>query len=1273
MRATAPRLLSALVLGLALGVPPVVHAGDAVPATPGQDVRLDEFFDGEVDWPLNLGTEFPGAQGTVTGVADQPRAGLTAVRLAGDFTKGGAYIDTGRTLPVDVQDTLAIRFQAMTSNVQSLTVRVIDATGQCHQAKGFKLNADGQWHDVALEPAKLAGGEHWGGANDGVWHGPAKSFHVLVGPTATEKQPVLMLADIRAEVATAATVSGVAVQYDFEAAQALGDWQVAGDVAIDATAGFKGTHSLRLARGEDKLEVATHAVSTTFPVAPGALLVTGACSGEMRSPDFSYNGQVLVEWLNAGGGVMERSEAALGYGTIAWQPFRKQLQVPAGAVQARLCVQLNKTSGTFRVDELQAAAATLAAPKPMYVERQTYGTAQVGNLLLPDDARVITVTAEMLKPLPPETRVVTWFLRDYWGAELTGPATAPLGRGPRSKRSRNTYTAAIDLAGVALELGKYYELVTSIAQPGGDAAVDNTSFAILPEAPSRKLDPADIPFTSRNWDNRLYEYFLFSDRIGIRVCGLWGGFGSADPGKISMPRIDVNEKLGMLSLSGVSISAIENHQKGYEAYTPEIIAQGTTAMVNAYAKRGLRFISLGNEPPTTEERARECVPFYKAAYQAAKSVDPTIQVIGTSVGATEAYFKAGFGEWCDVYDFHDYTDHNTVRASFARYHELFKQYGHAKPIVSTEIGVNSQGLSRMAISKILVKSISTFFACGGKHISWFDMMYPDPEGKNVGGGSDSMNVFNCRYNSYSPRLDALAYYRMVNGILVKSCVGERLWNGDIRGILFTDPSDACFLVIWKEKGRSDVFLPLPGTNAVQVQRMDGSASSLDAGGAGLTLEVSEEPLLLSYTGGATSLAEQLGKPAISLERLPEAIVKGSSVDLTFALEGAKPGDLAFTLPPGWSAKPGASDASSATWTVSAPADTAAREGRIAVSVGKAGELFFGLPVTGRLSVQMLPVPAPAGGTPGLGLHIRNNGTTPQSAIAQVALLGEFGIDKGSFPISQPKPAGAYFAEQAELPVEIAGGAERTIVLPLAGVDPQTIYRARAVVTDADGAQSVRERLVAGFAGVPRAAKPIAIDGVLDEADWQRSPVLHLNEARQFYGFAKRTWRGTDDISAEMRVLWDDACLYVSATVTDDVFSNTKSGGDLWAGDGLQFLIDPRRASAEKIGKYDIGMALTPAGPQTWCFGSADASAPAGLVPDVRLAVKPTGTAGNMIYELAIPWSRIAPFQPGVGHDLGLSMIINEDDGTGRDGFIGWMSGVHLKEVDMVGDLILLGD
>ncbi len=1228
-----------------------------------QVMRLDDFSDGEVDWSLNLGQEFPGAQGSLSAEKDQPAVGQSALKLAADFSKGGAYIDAGKDLPQDIQELQAIRCRIMTREATGFGIRLIDSSDQCHQARGPALKPDGNWQDVEILPGKVVGGEHWGGANDGQWHGPAKSVHILIGKDPGKLKQTLLIGDIRLEALVATAVRAASFAQDFESGDALAGWNSSGEVAIDNAVAFKGAHSLLLKRGQEHAEVATVATGPAFAVSPGALLVSGACAAELRSPDFSYNGQVLVEWLGGGGQVLETSEVALGYGQQAWQPFSKQVAVPAGATQARLRIQLNKTDGVFRADDLAAAKVAATERKSDRIDRITYTSAQLGNLILPKDKRVFTATVHVLKPLPPEQRGMTWYLRDYWGAELTRPASVQLAKGERSG-NRGTWKADIDLAGIPLDIGRYYELVTSIAQPGAEPFVDNTSFAILSEAETKKHKREDVPFTSRNWDNRLSEYFHFSERLGIRVCGLWGD-----------ARIDLCEELGLHSLSGVGTNAIENHNGDWQKITPDVLRQQVRDLIAKCGKRGLRYISLGNEPPPNEERARECVPAYKAVYEEVKKIDPTIQVIGTSVGPVEAYFKAGFGPYQDVYDFHDYTDHHAVRAAFTAYKVLFAKYGNAKPIVSTEIGLNSQGLPRLAISNILVKSLTTFFACGGLHVSWFDMMYPDPEGKSVGTNGDSMNVFNCRYASYSPRLDAVAYYHMVNGICVKKCAGEKTYDPDIQATLFKDTDGGRLLVLWKEKGRRDVFVPLPGTGAVRVVRMDGGSVDLDAGKEGLTLEVDENPLLLQWKSGAGSLPDALGEPAAMLAAIPEGVVKGGSADLTFALAGISADAMTLTVPPGWSARKGADGKSdgkpTTTWTVTAPDDTAAREGRVAVSLGKAGELWFGLPVTGRMSVRLLPTVALADGKAGLRMLVRNNGREKQTVDARFTLVGEFAMAKGTFVVTQPAATKTFFAAVADAKIEVDSGAEKEFAVPLAGVDPQTLYRVQATVTDAMGRAVTRERLVAGFAGVPRAKAAIAVDGNLKEADWQRSPVLQIAEARQFSGFGEtRVWRGAKDLGAELRLLWDDQNLYLAVQVADDVFRNEKQDGDIWAGDGIQFLVDPCRESPEKIGKYDYGAAQGSKGTQVWCFGSADAGAPAGEVAAIKLAIKPSGTAGARLYELAIPWSRLAPFQPGMGRDLGLSLILNDDDGQGRDSFMGWFSGVHSKEVDMVGDVIL---
>src|SRR5206468_12521204 len=103
-----------------------------------------------------------------------------------------------------------------------------------------------------------------------------------------------------------------------------------------------------------------------------------------------------------------------------------------------------------------------------------------------------------------------------------------------------------------------------------------------------------------------------------------------------------------------------------------------------------------------------------------------------------------------------------VRQNIGQYRELMKKHGNVKPIWSTEIGLNSQGVARHAVAVDLIKKFTTFFAAGGENASWFGLLYPDPEGKLHGSSGDSHNVFNCRYNGYSPRLDAIAYYNAVN-------------------------------------------------------------------------------------------------------------------------------------------------------------------------------------------------------------------------------------------------------------------------------------------------------------------------------------------------------------------------------------------------------------------------------------------------------------------------------------------------------------------------------
>ena len=188
--------------------------------------------------------------------------------------------------------------------------------------------------------------------------------------------------------------------------------------------------------------------------------------------------------------------------------------------------------------------------------------------------------------------------------------------------------------------------------------------------------------------------------------------------------------------------------------------------------------------------------------------------------------------------------------------------------------------------------------------------------------------------------------------------------------------------------------------------------------------------------------------------------------------------------------------------------------------------------------------------------------------------------------------------------------------------------------------------------------------------------MTLDQPNQFAVITKKTakWDGPEDLSGTMRMLWDDNYLYIGMVVRDDIFSQPEVDGNIWRGDGLQFLVDPCRDTENKPGKYDYCVALSPKGPQAWCSFTADPTkAPSGEVKDFLLKITPSGEKGGMIYEMAIPWSRLSPFVPAPGADLGLAMIINEDDGQIRDSFMTWFGCAHSKQLSMNGDVLLLDE
>ena len=469
-----------------------------------ESVPLISPGDPAVAWKFNNGQEFPGATGSLTVDAEAKREGRASLKLSGDFTKGGNYVEAGRA--IDGVDIRELSMWVRSAELEQFTVRINDASGQTHQI-GIKSERGPEWRRVVLPLERFFANrgqadavtniskyESWGGAKDGAWHGPATAIYILIGKTAEKKQVDLWLSDM----------------------------SIVPRPKVPGAESFKDAGPIELTRTVENVGQSATAATAAFNVVPGQWDISLATKAALHSPDNSYNAVVQLECLDADGKTVERIAVADVFGEQARKKTGKRVEVPKGAVTARFQLQLNKTYGTFSVKDLSAVFVAPPSRKDDRISRVLFSTAQLGNLLFPDDPRRVGVEVETTKPLEENQRTVSCLVRDYWGAEQMQPAMLKLGE-PEQKKERFVYKTEIDLRDVPLEIGRYYEVQATIPQKDDEPFRNYTSFAILPEAATKKFKPEEVPFTSRNWDNRLSEYVRLSDRLGIRVCGIWGG------------------------------------------------------------------------------------------------------------------------------------------------------------------------------------------------------------------------------------------------------------------------------------------------------------------------------------------------------------------------------------------------------------------------------------------------------------------------------------------------------------------------------------------------------------------------------------------------------------------------------------------------------------------------------------------------------------------------------------------------------------------------------
>lgn len=186
-------------------------------------------------------------------------------------------------------------------------------------------------------------------------------------------------------------------------------------------------------------------------------------------------------------------------------------------------------------------------------------------------------------------------------------------------------------------------------------------------------------------------------------------------------------------------------------------------------------------------------------------------------------------------------------------------------------------------------------------------------------------------------------------------------------------------------------------------------------------------------------------------------------------------------------------------------------------------------------------------------------------------------------------------------------------------------------------------------GTPR------IDG--DLSDWKDAVPLHLDRAEQAVGIVP--WMDWN-LSAIYYLKWNEQNLYFAARVRDNVHNQPNPGENMWEGDSWQIALASEISTATRRGGRSDGSGVAaPSEPMAHCLGLCvdNRGVPhtwiwqgGGDPHKIEIAVR-RPSKDELTYEVRIPRTLLDPLDLKPGEKFRFSVLLNDNDGGGR---AGWM-------------------
>jgi hypothetical protein len=893
-----------------------------------------------------------------------------------------------------------------------------------------------------------------------------------------------------------------------------------------------------------------------------------------------------------------------------------------------------KTAGAIWFDNVQAK---VNAPE------LTFSQGQVGN--------VFTGTHTGTFNILTTGDAIDWAVSNAWGEPVVSGSEAVSG----SKLPLN----------VTVPEDGYYRLKVSSYRQGTLVKTLENTFAMLPDLDMSTVSN-DSPFGIQthygiNWNWEMSPLVKYAGTKSVRDSFYWSevevnkGQYSYNP-KVTLPMQGMKQDhidpfltfaFSNKYYDGGQTPYTDEAHIAYGNYVKEMLGKFGSQIQAGEIWNEFNLPYFGGNGPAAS-RADVYFNMLKRGYEAAKQVRPDLNVVGAATAGTPLewladLFELGGLDYMDTLSVHPYRYPKTPEGlleEIEKLNQLVRSHnnGETIPIWFTEIGwpthLNPQGVDENTQAAYLIRTYALSIAAGIEKIYWYDLMddgidklYNEHNFGIIHNSSDALGA-------YTPKPAYVALATMTRQLTGANPTAQNV-IGDIYQYTF-DKNNEDIHVLWslskKEvtlntqsplvvtdmMGRKVTYTPSQGkvylTLTGEPLFVQGNMDSL-AQGSQFTLQSAP-----AYTGDPVTLTLHVNDLGQQDEMTAEVSFMGVSQQVTVNA----PGDYSLVFP-------GVDQIGKKT---------------AAAKIHAAGISFASLSATVDV-LQAEQVTAK---------HIIKNG----SDVLEVRLENSRPSERRLTRIDWSIGASSGSEHYNEV---IPGNSMKTIDFPLVNLPERTLLSFQLKLYMEDGAKLQSEgslKIVpSGEMVLMTFRTPSGLNDVQD---------LTGIDLKQDVNSRIATYAGPEDFGGKLWTTYDNNQLYLYASVHDDVFSQTKRGESIWEGDSIQFAISAG-TPGEKLQWYEYGMALTSQGPELYRW-MAPQGVVTGTITNPNLQVNRDEAGKNTIYQLALPWSELAPVVPSDGL-LSMSIVVNENDGNGRKGYVEWGGGIGSSKQSSLFKPILL--